>query len=154
MKKNSVKTVIMAIVWLVPVLAWAQDSIAGDVIRFEYDEGGAIVRKEVIMEDGQEEYSEMKKSAKARKRNDLKSQQVNHLVLGSGTEVGIIKVLLPNYTDYTERSLTVHNLSGILQYTMAINDATSIIDLRHLSQGVYVATLMLDDEKEVRKVRR
>lgn len=154
MKKNSVKTVIMAIVWLVPVLAWAQDSIAVDVIRFEYDEGGAIVRKEIIMEDGQEEYSEMKKSAKARKRNDLKSQQVNHLVLGSGTEVGIIKVLLPNYTDYTERSLTVHNLSGILQYTMAISDATSIIDLRHLPQGVYVATLMLDDEKEVRKVRR
>ena len=106
------------------------------------------------MEDCQEVYFEMKKSAKARNRNDLKSQQMNHLVLGSGTEVGIIKVLLPNYADYTDRYFTVHNLSGILQYTMAISDATSIIDLRHLPQGVYVATLMLDDEKEVRKVRR
>ena len=154
MKKNSVKTVIMAIAWLVPISAWTQDSIAVDVISFEYDEGGAIVRKEIILEDCQEVYFEMKKSAKARNRNDLKSQQMNHLVLGSGTEVGIIKVLLPNYADYTDRYFTVHNLSGILQYTMAISDATSIIDLRHLPQGVYVATLMLDDEKEVRKVRR
>ena len=145
---------IITVLTMVSAALCAQDSIAIDIISFEYDEGGAIVKKEIIMQEDQEKSQETQRFSREQQKRGLEPNHENHLILGNSTENGIIKILLPNYTDYTERSLTIHHLSGILQYATTINDAISVIDLRNFPQGVYVATLTLDEEKEVLKVKR
>ena len=75
----------------------------------------------------------------------------SHLSVDAGSDAGILKVNLPNYTDYSQRTLTVYHLSGIQQTSLTLNDAFSTIDLRHLPRGTYVAVLTLDGERETKK---
>lgn len=150
-KKNILSIGIAGTLAMLPTLSHAQDTLRACMISFEYGEGGAIVKENVITDEGKSREDNAEKQRQTQQKKSLGMIPDSHLSVGTGSDAGILKVNLPNYTDYSQRTLTVYHLSGIQQTSLTLNDAFSTIDLRHLPRGTYVAVLTLDGERETKK---
>lgn len=146
------RTLIIIISFLLPLLTDAQDTVRVSRIYFKHGYGGAIIKKEIII-DG-EQGNDQKRVWRTRSKDENRFDQTKgkHLAIGSGTDAGIVKVVLPNYTDFKNRTLTIHSLSGIQFLSTSISAPFTTIDPRPFPSGVYIITLILDGEKEILRI--
>ena len=157
MKTLIKKTIIAGIIGSLPVLSYAQDTIKICMIYFEYDNEGAIVKENLVTEEevdkeNDEEILEWKRWQTD--RDSIQSKALSsHLSVGTGTNAGLVKIFLPDYASYNQRTLSIYSLSGIQQFSITINDAISTIDISNLPPATYIATLYLDEQRETKKFR-
>lgn len=140
---------------------YAQDSLKVSMILFEYDDSGSIVVEEMVndeetVEDELEELLEQdeqqdqeQQQTEQNPRSGLRQEE--HLFCG-GSDGRTIKVVLYNYEDYSERTLLVHSLAGVQMFSAPIEDALSTFNLNQLPSGIYIVSLMLNDERETKKI--
>ena len=138
---------------------YAQDSVKVKMICFEYDDSGSVVLEQLVSE--KEEQEDIDEFEALLNQEEQKQQTEQNTRLGLGQEEHLfinssdgrtIKVVLYNYEDYTERTLRVHSLSGVSMFSAPIEDALSTFNLNQLPSGIYIVSLMLNDERETKKI--
>ena len=132
---------------------YAQDSVKVKMICFEYDDSGSVVLEQLVSEkEEQEDIDELQKEQQQTEQNTrLGLGQEEHLFINS-SDGRTIKVVLYNYEDYSERTLRVHSLAGVQMFSASIEDALSTFNLNQLPSGIYIVSLMLNDERETKKI--
>ena len=140
---------------------YAQDSVKVKMICFEYDDSGSVVLEQLVSEkEEQEDIDEFEALLNQEEQKEQQQTEQNprsglgqeeHLFCG-GSDGRTIKVVLYNYEDYSERTLRVHSLAGVQMFSASIEDALSTFNLNQLPSGIYIVSLMLNDERETKKI--
>ena len=141
--------------------AYAQDSVKVKMICFEYDDSGSVVLEQLVSEkEEQEDIDEFEALLNQEEQKEQQQTEQNprsglgqeeHLFCG-GSDGRTIKVVLYNYEDYSERTLLVHSLAGVQMFSAPIEDALSTFNLNQLPSGIYIVSLILNDERETKKI--